>query len=70
MANIYQKLYRTHRRQTDQPDYAFITYTDESNLFSIVKSNRLINLDTNGYGTLKNGKDSYQIQLVEKGYFE
>ncbi|CAF3917071.1 unnamed protein product, partial [Rotaria sp. Silwood1] len=68
MTNIYQKLYKTSRRdKSSSEEYAFITYLEEPGTYSIVKANRLIDIDSNNNGTIKDNKGSYRIQVVEKG---
>lgn len=68
MSNIYQKLYKTSRRENATSDqYAFITYRDESDMYSIVKFNRVLEVDTNNNGIIKDAKGSYRVQIVEKG---
>ena len=68
MTNIYQKLYKSScRGKLATDEYAFITYPDEPKMFSIVKANRLINVDADGYGTIKDKTKFYRIEVIEKG---
>lgn len=68
MSNIYQKLYKTTRRDNLLSEqYAFVTYLDESDMYSIVKANRVLDLDTNNNGIIKDFKGTYRVQIVETG---
>ena len=53
MSNIYEKLYKTScRDKSSFEEYAFITYLDEPRTYSIVKANRLIDIDSNNNGII------------------
>ena len=68
MSNIYQKLYKTSRREKlSQDEYAFVTYLEEPGMYSIVKANRLIDIDSNNKGIIKDATGSYHVEVVEKG---
>lgn len=68
MSNIYRKLYKTSRRDDSTSEqYAFITYLDESDMYSIVKVNRVLDVDANNNGIIKDVKGTYRVQIVEKG---
>jgi len=68
MSNIYQKLYTTSRRDNlSSEEYAFVTFLDEPAVYSIIKTNRLIDVDSRNNGIIKDIKGSYRVEVVEKG---
>ncbi|CAF1525184.1 unnamed protein product [Rotaria magnacalcarata] len=65
--NVYQKLYKTRRDKSTTDEYAFVTYLDENDVYSIVKFNRILDLNVNNIGMIKDMKGTYRIEVIEKG---
>ena len=63
--NLYAKSYSNESRSRKNEEFAFISYMDEPNSYSIVASKRLIDVDKFGKGSILEKNKNYRI-VVEK----
>jgi hypothetical protein len=66
-SNTYAKSYRTEPRTQKNEEFAFISYMDESNSFSVVSVKRLIDVDTFGKGSIRERNKNYRIAVERTG---
>ncbi|CAF4352097.1 unnamed protein product [Rotaria sp. Silwood2] len=59
--NAYAKFYATKSRSQKNDEFAFISYMDEPNSFSVVSKKRLAHVDTFGKGTIRERNKTYRI---------
>ncbi|CAF1669065.1 unnamed protein product [Rotaria magnacalcarata] len=65
--NNYQRLYRTQRSTNEKKQFSCITYTDEPSKYSVVESKRLIDIDENGHGIIKELGKTYGVHVEQTG---
>ena len=68
--NIYAKSYKIDSRpqKDDKNDkYAFISYLDDPNTFSVVAFKRLIGVDQFGKGSIREQNKTYRISVERTG---
>lgn len=65
--NAYAKQYRTEARGKNNEEFAFISYMDEPNSFSVVSVKRLINVDNLGKGCIREQNKTYRITVERTG---
>lgn len=65
--NAYAKPYRTESRVQKNEEFAFISYMDEPNSFSVVSVKRLIDMDPFKKGFIREKNKSYRISVEKTG---
>ena len=66
-SNIYAKSYKMESRARKTDEYAFISYLDDSNTFSIVAVKRLIDVDQFRKGSIREKNKIYRISVEQTG---
>ncbi|CAF3573732.1 unnamed protein product [Rotaria socialis] len=61
--NAYAKSYTTEAQGKKDAKFAFISYMDEPNSFSVVSIKRLINVDNFGKGSIREQNKTYRITV-------
>lgn len=67
-SNIYAKPYRVESK-TRKNEFSFISYLDEHNSFSIVYTNRLIDVDKLGKGYIREKEKMHRIAVEKSGNY-
>lgn len=65
--NDYAKQYRMDQRAKKVDEFAFISYLDEPNTFSIVSTKRLIDIDSFERGFIRERNKAYRIHVERRG---
>ena len=65
--NTYTKFYTREAKEKNNEEFAFISYMDEPNSFSIVSFKRLINVDNFGKGSIREKNKTYRIAVERTG---
>ena len=65
--NLYAKCYRTESRTQKDEEFAFISYMDEPNSFSVVSMKRLVDVDSFGKGHIREKNKNYRINVERTG---
>ena len=66
-SNLYAKNYRTEPRMQKNEEFAFISYTDEPNTFSVVSIKRLFEVDKFRKGFIREKNKNYRIVVERTG---
>ena len=67
--NTYAKVYKTDPRLKKNEEFAFISYTDEPNSFSVVSLKRLVDVDKFRKGYIRDKNKSYRIVVESTGNY-
>ncbi|CAF4916808.1 unnamed protein product, partial [Rotaria magnacalcarata] len=65
--NDYQRSYLTQRPSKENTSYACITYVDEPMKYSIAESKRLLHVNEDGFGIIKEFGKSYNVHVEQTG---
>ena len=66
-SNLYAKSYNSESRGRKSEEFAFISFTDEPNSFSVVAVKRLIDVDQFGKGLIREKNKNYRVVVEKKG---
>jgi hypothetical protein len=69
-SNLYAKTYRTEpRNQKKNEEFAFVSYMDEPNTFSVVSSKRLFDIDKFRKGFIREKNKTFRIMVERAGKY-
>lgn len=66
-SNEYAKSYKNGHRARREDEFAFISYMDEANSFSVVSVKRLFDIDRFGKGSIREKNKTYRIAVEQTG---